>query len=180
MQIDSPPSFPLPGFAFRQLERSDKDAWYAYLSIPDVHEHTSWSLKSAADLDPLFTAYESTAVNSMRRLAIIDTGTGDLAGTIGFHTLSDVNRSAELAYDISPAHWGKGIGTAAAREVVQWAQREYGWIRIQATTLTTNQRSMRVLEKCGFEFEGLLRAYRMVRGTPGHFNMYALINASTS
>ncbi|CAM2157409.1 protein of unknown function [Pararobbsia alpina] len=39
---------------------------------------------------------------------------------------------------------------------------------------------MRVLEKCGFEFEGVLRAYRMVRGTPGHFNMFALINGPAS
>ncbi len=32
-----------------------------------------------------------------------------------------------------------------------------------------------MLEKCGFQYEGLLRAYRMVRGTLGDFNMYSVV-----
>ncbi|RKP46109.1 GNAT family N-acetyltransferase [Trinickia fusca] len=175
MRIESPPSLDYPGIALRQLERTDLDAWYQYLSIPAVYEHTSWALSAPADLDPLFDTYESAAPNSARRLAMVETVTQRLVGTIGFHTISDVNRRAELAYDLCPEAWGKGLATAAALAVVDWAQREYGFIRIQATTLTSNVRSARVLQKCGFQFEGLLRAYRMVRGTPGDFNMYSRI-----
>ena len=36
-----------------------------------------------------------------------------------------------------------------------------------------NERSRRVLERCGFRKEGLLRSYRMVGGTPRDFFMYA-------
>lgn len=175
MLIAKPPAFALPRFCFRQLERADKHAWYAYLSNRAVYEHTSWSLKGADDLDPLFNAFELTTATSVRRLAIIESDTQRLAGTIGFHTISDVNRSAELAYDLNPEFWGIGLATAAARTVVEWAQAEYGFVRTQATALTTNHRSARVLEKCGFKHEGLLRAYRMVRGVPGDFNMYSAI-----
>lgn len=180
MRIETPPSLDYPGITLRQLERTDQDAWYQYLSIPAVYEHTSWALSAPPDLDPLFDAYESAAPNSMRRLAIVEAVTQRLVGTIGFHTISDINRSAELAYDLCPDAWGKGLATAAALGVVDWAQKEYGFIRIQATTLTSNIRSARVLQKCGFQFEGVLQAYRMVRGTPGHFNMYSLIAADSA
>ncbi|MGG1948556.1 GNAT family protein [Trinickia sp. NRRL B-1857] len=175
MRIETPPSFGMSAFALRQLEIADKPAWYEYLSIPSVYEHTSWALRCADDLDPQFSAFQSTAIDSARRLAIVETKSLRLAGTIGFHTVSDTNRSAELAYDLSPEYWGRGIGAAAAAALVEWAQREYGFVRIQATVLTANRRSIRVLEKCGFQYEGLLRAYRMVRGTPGDFNMYSVV-----
>lgn len=175
MRIKTPPLLDYPGITLRQLERTDRDAWYQYLSIPSVYEHTSWALSSSDDLDPLFDTYDSAAINSARRLAIVETATQRLVGTIGFHTISDINRSAELAYDLCPKAWGKGLATATTLAIVGWAQKEYGFVRIQATVLTSNIRSARVLQKCGFQFEGLLHAYRMVRGAPGDFNMYSLI-----
>ncbi len=54
-----------------------------------------------------------------------------------------------------------------------WAHAHVGIARVQATVLDSNARSLRVLERCGFRREGLLRSYRMVRGTPGDFWMYS-------
>jgi [ribosomal protein S5]-alanine N-acetyltransferase len=45
--------------------------------------------------------------------------------------------------------------------------------RVQPTVLESNQRSVRVLERSGFEREGLLRSDRLVRGHPGNLRMYA-------
>jgi len=56
MRIDSPPDSGYPGIALRQLERADIPAWFDYLSIPEVVEHTSWNLHSAADLVPMLDA----------------------------------------------------------------------------------------------------------------------------
>jgi ribosomal-protein-alanine N-acetyltransferase len=176
MRIDSPPDSGYPDIALRQLERTDIPAWFDYLSLPEVIEHTSWNLRSAADLVPMLDAFESRAPTSMRRMAIIDQARNGLAGTIGFHTVSDVNRSAEIAYDLAPAYWGRGIASAVCAAVTAWAFSHEGLVRVQATTLETNLRSDKVLEKCGYRYEGLLRAYRMVRGTPGNFRMYARVS----
>ena len=51
--------------------------------------------------------------------------------------------------------------------------RDLGYARIQATVLDTNQASLRVLERCGFQREGLLHAYREVAGASRHFWIYA-------
>lgn len=173
MRIDAPPRAGFAGLSLRQLERADLDAWYAYLSNPDVVRHTSWNLRSRDDLRPLFDDIESIAPDSIRRLAIVDDTSGALVGTIGLHTVSTANRSAEIAYDLAPSHWGRGIASALCASVTGWAFAQCGLFRLQAVVLTTNLRSARVLQKCGYRREGLLRAYRMVRGTPGDFAIYA-------
>ncbi|WP_423762197.1 GNAT family N-acetyltransferase [Burkholderia sp. NLJ2] len=173
MRVDAPPRSGFPGLSLRQLERADLGAWYAYLSNPDVVRHTSWNLRSRDDLLPLFDNIESAAPDSIRRLSIVDTASGALAGTIGLHTVSTANRSAEIAYDLAPSHWGHGIASALCEAVTAWAFADGGFMRIQGVVLTSNAGSARVLQKCGYRYEGLLRAYRMVRGTPGDFAMYA-------
>ncbi|KAB0644098.1 GNAT family N-acetyltransferase [Burkholderia latens] len=175
MRVDAPPGSGFPGLSLRQLERADLDAWYAYLSNPDVVRHTSWNLRSRDDLQPLFDGIESAHPDSIRRLAIVDDATGALAGTIGLHTVSTANRSAEIAYDVAPPYWGRGIASALCKRVTAWAFADGGFVRVQGVVLTTNAGSARVLQKCGYRYEGLLRAYRMVRGTPGDFAMYARI-----
>lgn len=172
MKIAAPPRSGFPGLSLRQIERADLGAWHAYLTNPDVYRHTSWNLRSPDDLLPLFDAIESTDPDSIRRLAVIDDASGVLAGTIGLHTVSTVNRSAEIAYDLAPSHWGRGIASALCTSVTEWAFSE-GFMRMQAVVLTSNAGSARVLQKCGYRYEGLLRAYKMVRGTPGDFAMYA-------
>ncbi|KVN22103.1 GCN5 family acetyltransferase [Burkholderia stagnalis] len=177
MRIDAPPRPGYPGLSLRQLERADLDAWHAYLSNPDVVLHTSWNLRSRDGLLPLFDGIESTAADSIRRLAIVDDNAGGaLVGTIGLHTVSSVNCSAEIAYDLAPAHWGRGIASAACAAVTEWAFAEYGFVRLQGAVLDTNAASARVLQKCRYRYEGLLRAYRMVRGTPGNFQLYARLS----
>jgi ribosomal-protein-alanine N-acetyltransferase len=176
MRIDFPPDSGYPGIALRQLERTDIPAWFEYLSVPEVVEHTSWNLRSAADLVPMLDAVDSSAPTSIRRMAMIDEERGALVGTIGFHTVSDVNRSAEIAYDLAPVYWGRGIASAVCTAVTTWALSHEDWVRVQATVLETNLRSDKVLKKCGYGYEGLLHAYRMVRGTPGNFRMYARVS----
>lgn len=157
----------------RQLERSDLAGWYEYLSIPEVVEHTSWNLKGPEDLEALLTQYESTERESPSRLAIIDTSRSRLAGTVGFHTVSEHQGSAEIAYDYSPDYWGRGIATLICKCVTLWSYEALHLQRVQATVLETNIRSERVLQKSGFVYEGILRSYRRIRGVPANFKMYA-------
>ncbi len=173
MRMVEAPASAYPGLSLRPLERTDLDAWYACLSQPEVVRHTSWNLDSKAALEPMFDAFESSDAESPRRLAIIEDASGQLVGTIGFHTVSAVHRTAEIAYELSPSHWGRGIATAMCAGVSAWAFHRYGWVRIQAAVLESNRPSARVLQRCGYRHEGLLRAYRMVRGEPGDFHLYA-------
>lgn len=171
----------LPGFAhelvyLRPLIRADAPSWYAYLAKPHVLEHTSWHLASMNELQLKFDTMESPDPVAEMRFAIILHDSDALVGTVGFHSMSPLNRTAEIAYDLAPDVWGRGIAAAACNAVVEWGFSHLGATRIQATALDTNTRSARVLEKCGFQCEGLLRSFRMVRGHPRDFWIYSRLN----
>jgi len=98
-----------------------------------------------------------------------------IVATVGFHTISALFGTAEVTYDVAPSHWGKGIATAACRAATLWGFEFKAWHRVQATTVLPNVRSKRVLERCGFKREGLLRNFRLVRGAPTDYWLYSAI-----
>jgi ribosomal-protein-alanine N-acetyltransferase len=157
----------------RALEASDIDDWYDYLRLPAVFEHTSWNVQAATELAPHAWSAQELSASSPARFAIARKSDNRLVGTAGFHTVSPLNQSAELAYDLAPGMRGRGIATAVCQELVTWAHTAAKIIRVQATVLESNERSAQVLVRVGFSREGLLRSYRLVRGVPGDFYMYS-------
>ena len=160
-----PPDIPL-----RKLELSDVGYWYGYLSIPYVVEHTSWNLSSITELEELVKTFNTNEPDSQIRFAIIDKVSDDLIGTIGFH--SYVNFSAEIAYDIHPDYWNRGVATRACELAIDWGFSQFGLTRIQACALASNIGSVIVLRKCGF-VQGQSSIYRVVRGKRKEFLVYS-------
>lgn len=157
----------------RPIEASDIDSWYRYLCLPHVLQHTSWEVRSPDELRHHIWNSETFSVSSHLRFAIALKSNSQLVGTAGFHTISAHHRSAELAYDLDPEVWGQGIATTVTKELVRWAHSCASVIRLQAAALESNIPSIKVLERCGFEREGFLQSYRIVRGTPRNFYLYS-------
>ena len=81
-----------------------------------------------------------------------------LAGVISLTVQNDVYRkSAELGYWIGELFWNKGIATNAVNQIVSYAFNDLGLIRVYAGVFEYNKASSKVLEKCGFEREGILK-----------------------
>lgn len=173
MEFTALPSFEHEAVILRAIEPGDIEAWFTYLSLPVVFEHTSWNVREPAELAHYAWVPENFTPSTLLRFAVALRSNNRLVGTAGFHSVSPQNRSAEIAYDLAPEMWGKGIATAVCRELVGWAHACASVIRVQASVLDSNVRSAAVLERCGFEREGLLRSYRIVRGTPRNFFMYS-------
>ncbi len=97
-------------------------------------------------------------------LAILDDG-GALVGNV---TLSGITRgaflSADLGYWVRQAANGRGLATAAVREVLEVAFGGLGLHRVQAGTLPHNARSQQVLAKNGFVRYGLAPRYLNIAG----------------
>jgi ribosomal-protein-alanine N-acetyltransferase len=100
-----------------------------------------------------------------------------LVGTCGFNEHSQVHRWAELAYDLAPAHWGKGLMRQAVAAVLQWTFGQNQINRVHAFVRVDNQRSQRLLQRSGFVCEGCLRSYRVCRGQPHDFYIYSLLRS---
>lgn len=79
-------------------------------------------------------------------------------GGIGIKPGADVYaKTANIGYWLGAPFWGRGIMTAAVRAVADYALSQRGVRRLEAMVYEWNPASMRVLEKCGFTREAVLR-----------------------
>ena len=65
--------------------------------------------------------------------------------------------SFELGYILGRSHWGKGYGYEAACLALDYAFANLAARRVMADTDPDNMGSIKLLEKLGFQREGLLR-----------------------
>ena len=65
---------------------------------------------------------------------------------------------ASLGYCVARQHWGRGYATEITEGLSALAG-ELGIIRIYAMSHPENIGSIRVLEKCGFDFEGRVKSF---------------------
>ena len=103
---------------------------------------------------------------------------GEAVGGIGYVRGSDVERySAEVGYWLGEEFWGRGIATEALQMLTHYLFAEEQLLRLFALPLADNAGSIRVLEKAGYEREGLLRASCVKYGERRDQLLYARINA---
>ena len=74
-------------------------------------------------------------------------------GVCGFKS-QPVSGRVEIAYATLPAHIGRGIATALARELVRIAREEDESLTVFAQTLPEENASTSILKKLGFTFIG--------------------------
>ncbi|MEP6476290.1 MAG: GNAT family protein [Actinomycetota bacterium] len=86
---------------------------------------------------------------------------GALAGSIGF-TLDEDN-AGEIGYWLTAPFEGRGLVTAAARELLRFGFQEKGLRRMQLTAAVENVRSRAVAERLGMTQEGVLRRAGRIR-----------------
>jgi RimJ/RimL family protein N-acetyltransferase len=165
----------IPGFTVRPIALDDALAWAAYICLADVKRHTSITAESVEDVRRDIEKSLAGERAAPCRFVIQSLQTRQLVGTVGFHSISELHGTAEVSYDVTPSHWGKGIATAACKAATLWGFEVRGWHRVQGTTVLANIASQRVLERCGFQREGLLRNFRMVRGQPTDYWLYSAI-----
>nr|WP_255508280.1 GNAT family protein [Exiguobacterium sp. Helios] len=109
------------------------------------------------------------------RWGITEHATPDIIGSCGFLNRSSRHQRAELGFELSPGHWGKGLAQEAVRAVLAHGFNEWDLNRIEALVLPDNTASQRLLERLGFQREGLLRQYEKTRGQFDDLYMYSLL-----
>ena len=101
-------------------------------------------------------------------------GTKDLIGHIALYSVKRLPySSAFVGYAMDEAYVGKGIVTEAVELIVRFAFEQVGLHRVEAYVAPENKASIRVLEKAGFQQEGLLRKLLYINGKWVDHYMYA-------
>ena len=80
-----------------------------------------------------------------------------------------------MGYYIAEPHWGKGIMSEAVQQMCAFLFEHTDIVRVFAEPYAHNEASCRVLEKAGFNFEGILRQNALKNEQSVDMKMYAII-----
>ncbi|MBT9487019.1 MAG: GNAT family N-acetyltransferase [Rubrivivax sp.] len=163
----------LPGYTLAPIAWADLHDWAAFALRPEMQRFTSTQFTSVDDLRPMIERCLGGSPDAPCLFSVRAAHSGELVSVAGFHSVSSLNRTAEITYSVRPECWGHGLATAVCGALVHWGLQQRGWVRIQATTQLPAQASQRVLQKCGFEREGVLRHFRLVRGLPQDYVVFS-------
>ncbi len=79
-------------------------------------------------------------------------------GTAGYGPMKE-GGNPEIGYWIGEPYWGEGYGSEAARAIIDFAFEEDDVVVLEGGARITNVNSRRLLEKCGFEYQGFGKTY---------------------
>lgn len=89
-------------------------------------------------------------------------------------------KSAQFGYWLGQPCWGRGVMSEAVHAASAYAIGRFGLARLEAPVFAWNPASMRVLEKAGFEREGVLRNSVFKDGQLIDQVLYALVPSTRS
>lgn len=93
------------------------------------------------------------------RWGIFEKQSGECIGQIAFFLVDTNNHFGEIEYCIGQAFQGKGYATEACRAVIGYGFDTIGFNKVQICVRPQNAASNKVIDKCGFTYEGTLREY---------------------
>ena len=100
---------------------------------------------------------------------------------VGIVKAGITGHGAQIGYVIHQPFWGQGLATAAVRQVTSLLEAQPEVRRLWATCALENPASARVLEKCGFQREGILRNWVIYPSQGGQaFDNYSYVKIPNS
>lgn len=141
----------------RPVVAEDAEDFYEYSRNANVGLNAGW--KPHESIEETRLIMEQVFMNRETIFGIVVKESGKLIGTIGLvkEPKRDNDKARMLGYAIGEAYWGQGFMTEAVRELLRYGFEELRLDLVSAYCYPHNQRSRRVLEKCGFLYEGTLR-----------------------
>jgi RimJ/RimL family protein N-acetyltransferase len=83
--------------------------------------------------------------------------TARVVGTCTLLNVSAAHQRAEIGFALGRQHWGRGLATEMVNTLLSFAFETLALHRLEADVDPRNERSLRLLERLGFEREGYLR-----------------------
>ncbi len=145
----------------RRFCQADLLPMHAYCQKPNVGPHAGWK--------PHETLEDSKRIlkefmEGDEVWALFEKETDRLIGSCGLHR--DHKRMNErvrmLGYVMDDEFWGKGYMTEAAQAMIHYGFCEMHLDLISVYHFRENMRSCRVIEKCGFHYDGIIRQARLL------------------
>lgn len=132
--------------------------WIADEKIQSMYAEPVYKTKDEVKIlfDKYISSYQN---NNYYRWAVIHKESNECIGQIAFFWVDSENHFAEIEYCIGQAFQRKGLATEATKAIVDFGFNKINLHKVQISVKEINPASRRVIEKCGFTYEGTLRDY---------------------
>ncbi|MBK3567624.1 GNAT family N-acetyltransferase [Streptomyces sp. MBT62] len=142
--------------ALRPVHDSDLPVFFRQTNDPESLRMAAFTHKDPADRDAFDAHWRRIRAQAdvLNRTVLVD---GDVVGSAAVYGEPG---EREVTYWIDRAYWGKGIATAALRDLLAEVPER----PLHARVAADNAGSRRVLEKCGFVVTGHDRGFANARG----------------
>ncbi|CAF1127678.1 unnamed protein product [Rotaria sp. Silwood1] len=160
------------------LTNEDIPSFVKYLNNPIIAANTLTIPYpyTTRDGEDFIQKIKSKSSNSRRIFSIRLQTNDELIGVCGLIRSIENERKTDIGYWLGELYWHRGLMPKAVNKAIEIIKIEWkNLVRIEATIFPWNKASMRVVEKCGFVFEGILRKRIYKNGQDIDEHLYALI-----
>ena len=171
--IDNKPVIETDRLILRPLASSDTDALKEWM--PDRSIYAYWGKSpSRAEKNPELLFVKEAKPTKSFHLGIADKSSGKVIGDIWVYQI-ERDRMARVAVRLSKAVHGKGYGTESLSAMTRFCFENTELKRLWTQVDVRNIGSCRMLEKCGYTREGLIRQGKMVNTWCDHY-IYGILD----
>lgn len=143
----------------REFVEDDAEAFHAFNSDPQVMRHTGEPpCESVAQARRMIRDYPDYRRHGYGRWAVVYKPDDRVVGFNGLKYLDDLDE-VDLGYRLLSEYWGRGIATESSLAVVRHGFETLGLTRIIGLVLPENPGSIRVLEKLGMRYHGMVEFF---------------------
>ena len=158
--IDNKPTIDTPRLRIRPMCKADVPALMEWM--PDKTIYKYWGKgPGKTDKNPELLFEKVERPGKSFHLGIEERTSGKVIGDLWVYLIEN-DRMASVAIRLAPVRQGMGFGTEALSAMTRFCFANTELKRLWAEVDVRNIPSQRMLEKCGFQREGLIRQGKMV------------------
>ena len=158
----------------RPFTEADAADLYEYARDPRVGPPAGWPPHKSLEESREIIGSVFSAANTF---AVVDKPSGKAIGSAGFvgrHQTLLPGPDDEIGYALNPEFWGRGLMPEAVRELLRYGFEDLGLRTIWCNHWEQNQKSRRVIEKCGFRYRFTEKAWEELMEEERTVRFYAL------
>lgn len=140
-----------------ELSLSDTDLYYELMNRIEVKEFFPYGFEDKkimqGVIEWLILNYDMEKPYRLTYKIVIDNKI--MIGIVSYGLLQSDNTKREIAYILSPEFWGMGYATKTVKSFLEYIFCEYNEDVMYTEIESRNEKSIRVIERCGFTQIGM-------------------------